>query len=146
MATWNINFHHRRIDTEPISGSSDDQTRFAFCVNKDMSPATMFGASIVFYSFWGLLLIFVSHPHIWRVVRKAPYRLIAALPKKSNKSPENLLKDAPPAVLQPSTDPMPIPPAVECRGRLYLDFSITVRMSCVNMFSVHVHECHPMFL
>ena len=133
MAIRSMNFHHRRFNIgviEPSSGSSDAQTSFAFCTDKDMSPATFFGASIVFYSFWGLLLILVSHPNIWRVVRMAPYKLIAALPKKTDENPDNLLKDAPPSVLQPPPDPMRMPPAVECRGRLFLDFAITVSMSC----------------
>ena len=95
--------------TESFSSSSNGNTSsFAFCVDEGTTPYHIFIASIAFYCFWGVLMAVISHPKSWQVVRMLPYSCIAL---------KNSMRQA---------APQPIPPPVECRGRLLLDFGITV--------------------
>ncbi len=124
-----VNIEHEQLDIDVcFSDSSDEQAKFSFCVDKNTTPATIFGANIVFYAFWGLIMIVVSHPCIWGVFRIVLYKMKAKFSKPDNKDAKNtLLTDSPSPELQLSSA-LQVPPAVECRGRLFLDFAITVRL------------------
>jgi hypothetical protein len=107
-----------------VSGSSD--AKFAFCVDKDTTPVTIFGANLVFYCFWSLIMVVVSHPYIWGVLRIVPYKIVAKFSKPEDKITNTFHHPFPERKL-----PVPlshIPSIVECRGRLFLDFAITVRV------------------
>lgn len=108
-----------------VSGSSD--AKFAFCVDKDTTPVTIFGANIVFYCFWTLITIIVSHPYIWGVLRIVPYKILAKVSKPEDRITKTFSDNPFPERIYPF--PLShIPSIVECRGRLTLDFAITVRV------------------
>jgi hypothetical protein len=104
-----------------VSGSSD--AKFAFCVDKDTTPVSIFGANLVFYCFWSLTTVVVSHPFIWGVLRNVPYKILAKVSNPDDKNTKTAYTERK-LPFQLSH----IPPIVECRGRLILDFSITVRV------------------
>lgn len=108
------------FSTEPPTESFSSNgalLSFAFCVDEGTTPFHIFLANIAFYLFWGVAMVVVSHPKSWRVIRTIPYSCIALLPKKkeNGQNPRNQRAAS-----------QPIPPAIECRGRLVLDFAITV--------------------
>jgi hypothetical protein len=121
-----MSIKHEQLDIDVcFSESSDEQAKFSFCVDKNTTPATIFGANIVFYAFWGLIMIVVSHPCIWSVLRIVIYKM---KPTPDNKDAEKIhLTDSASPQLQLSSA-LQVPPIVECRGRLFLDFAITVRL------------------
>lgn len=121
-----MSIKHEQLDIDVcFSDSSDEQAKFSFCVDKNTTPATIFGANIVFYAFWGLIMIAVSHPCIWSVLRIVIYKMKPTPDTKD--AAKTLLTDSASPELQLSSA-LQVPPIVECRGRLFLDFAITVRL------------------